>query len=129
MYLNKGNEPTFLNVRRRQVFDLTAGRTLVGNLVSDWHVSREECLHDHRYICFKIESQVLETVIYRKPKETDWAGYRQDLSALIGSISKNIRSRLDLKLAAEEMQQSILLSHHHNRRTRLADSPNKFPPW
>ena len=40
--LNKGNEPTFLNVRRRQVIDQTLWITLVGNLVSDWHVSSEE---------------------------------------------------------------------------------------
>ena len=123
--LNKGSEPTFLNVRRRQVIDPTLGTTLVGNLVSDWHVSSEESLSDHRYICFKIESQVFETVIYRNPKETDWAGYRQDLSALIGGIAKNIHSRLDFELAADEMQQSILLSYHHNSRTRLADSPRK----
>jgi hypothetical protein len=42
-------------------------------------------------------NQVLETVIYRNPKETDWAGYRQDLSALIEGFSKNIRRRLDLE--------------------------------
>ena len=71
--LNKGNEPTFLNVRRRQVFDLTLGTMLVGNLVSDWHLSSEESLSDQRYIFFLIESQVFETVIYRNPKETDWA--------------------------------------------------------
>jgi hypothetical protein len=52
--------------------------------VSDWHVSIEESLSDHRYICFIIESQVFETVIYRNPKENDLAAYRQDLSALIG---------------------------------------------
>ena len=77
--------------------------------MTDWYVSSEESLSDHRYICFKIKSQVLETVIYRNPKETDWTGYRQDLSALIGGISKNIRSRLDLELATDKMQQSILL--------------------
>ena len=54
--LNKGNEPTFLNVRRRQVIDLTPRTTLVGKLVSDWLVSSEESPSDHRYICFKIES-------------------------------------------------------------------------
>jgi hypothetical protein len=32
--LNKGNEPTFLYVKRRQVIDLTLRTTLVGNLVS-----------------------------------------------------------------------------------------------
>ena len=39
--LNKGYETTFLNVRRRKVIDLTLGTTLIGNLVSDWHVSSE----------------------------------------------------------------------------------------
>jgi hypothetical protein len=100
--LSKSNEPTFLNIRSWQVIGLTLGITLVGDLVPDWHVPSEESLSDHRYICFKIESQVFVTVIYRNRKETDWAGYRQDLSALIGGISKNILSRLDLEMAAVE---------------------------
>ena len=48
--LNKGNKPTFLNNRRREVIDLTLGTTLVGNRVSDWYVSSEESLSDHRYM-------------------------------------------------------------------------------
>ena len=47
--LNKGNKPTFLNVRRRQVIDLTLRTTSVENLVSEWHVSSEESFSDHRY--------------------------------------------------------------------------------
>ena len=50
--LHKGNEPTFLNVRRRQIIDLTLETMLVGNLMSDWQVSTEESLSDHRYIYF-----------------------------------------------------------------------------
>ena len=34
-----------------------------------------------------------------------------------------------MELAADEMQQSILLSYHHNCRTRLADSPREVPWW
>jgi hypothetical protein len=34
-----------------------------------------------------------------------------------------------LELAADEMQQSILLSYYHYCRTRLADSPKKVPWW
>jgi hypothetical protein len=34
-----------------------------------------------------------------------------------------------LELAADEMQQSILLTYYHNSRTRLADLPKKFPWW
>jgi hypothetical protein len=68
-------------------------------------------------------------VICRKARETDWAKYRHDLSALIRVISKNIRSRLDLELVADEMQQSVLLSFYHYCRIKLADSPRKVPWW
>ena len=34
-----------------------------------------------------------------------------------------------MELAADEMQQSILLFYHHNCRTRLADSPRNVPWW
>jgi hypothetical protein len=47
-FLNTCNEPTFLNVRKRHVIDLTLGTMLVGNLVPDWHVSSEESLSDNR---------------------------------------------------------------------------------
>ena len=59
-------------------------------------------------------------MIFRNPKDTDWAGYRQYVSDLIGDISKNILSRLNLELAADEIQQSIVLSDRHNCRIRLA---------
>ena len=52
--LRKGNEPTFLKVRTRQVIDITLGTTFVENLVSDWHESIKESISDHRFICFKI---------------------------------------------------------------------------
>ena len=66
-------------------------------------------------------------MIYRNPNEADWAGYIEDVSGLIGNISDNIRSRLDLELAVDEIQQSILLSYYHNCKTSLAGSPRKVP--
>ena len=59
---NKGNEPSFLNVMRRQVIDQILGTTVVRNLASDWHVPIEESLSDHRFICFNFESQVFKGV-------------------------------------------------------------------
>ena len=97
--------------------------------MSDWHVSSKESLSEHRYVCFKIESVVFKTVIFRNIMEIDWAGYRQDFSALIVVISKNIRSRLELESDAEEMQQYMLLSYYHNCKTRHSSSPRKNPRW
>jgi hypothetical protein len=48
--LNQGNEHTFVIRNRKEVIDLTLGTNRIGNLVSNWHVSDEPSLSDHRYI-------------------------------------------------------------------------------
>jgi hypothetical protein len=50
--LNQGNEPTFVVRNRKEVIDLTLGTNRIGNLVSNWHVSDNPSLSDHRYISF-----------------------------------------------------------------------------
>jgi hypothetical protein len=52
--LNCGNEPTFMVSNRKEVIDLTLGTNEIANLVSNWHVSDETSLSDHRYICFQL---------------------------------------------------------------------------
>jgi hypothetical protein len=48
--LNQGNEPTFEVCNRKEDIDLTLGTNKISNLVSDWHVSGEPSLLDHRYM-------------------------------------------------------------------------------
>jgi hypothetical protein len=45
---NHGNEPTFVVCNRREVIDLTLGTNKIINLVSNWHLSDEPSLSDHR---------------------------------------------------------------------------------
>jgi hypothetical protein len=52
--LNHGNEPTFVVCNRKVVIDLTLGTNKIVNLVSNWHVSEEQSLSDHSFICFQI---------------------------------------------------------------------------
>jgi hypothetical protein len=47
---NHGNEPTFVVCNMKEVIDLTLGSNKIVNLVSNWHVSDELSLSDHRYI-------------------------------------------------------------------------------
>jgi hypothetical protein len=54
--LNKGNERNFWVCNRQEVIDLTLGTNKIGNLISNWHVSDEPSLSDHRYICFTISN-------------------------------------------------------------------------
>jgi hypothetical protein len=52
--LNKGNEPTFVISNRKEVIDLTLGIDKIRDLVTNWHVSDEISLSDHRYILFQV---------------------------------------------------------------------------
>ena len=66
--LNKGNEPTFVVSNRQEVIDLTLGTDKVVDLVSDWHVSDETSLSDHRYIQFQVSDIKISKITYRNPK-------------------------------------------------------------
>jgi hypothetical protein len=52
--LNKGNEPIFVIHSSADVTDLTFQTNKRGNLESNWHVSGEISLSDHRYILFQV---------------------------------------------------------------------------
>jgi hypothetical protein len=70
--LNHGNDPTFVVSNRKEVIDLTLGTNKIANLVSNWHVSDETSLSDHRYICFQIGNILINQVTYRNPRRTNW---------------------------------------------------------
>jgi hypothetical protein len=52
--LNRSNKPALVAHNRKEVIDLTLWTNNIGDLVSNWHVSDEPSLSDHRYICFQI---------------------------------------------------------------------------
>ncbi|KAL6419491.1 hypothetical protein ACFW04_000801 [Cataglyphis niger] len=78
--LNKGNEPTFQNVLRREVLDLIlCSRNLIPEIVG-WQVSFEPSLSDHRQIAFRLANVKPEAIYKRNPKRTNWDSFREDLS-------------------------------------------------
>jgi hypothetical protein len=80
----KGNEPTFVVTNRQEVIDLTLGTDKVVDLVSDWRVSDETSLSDHRYIQFQVSDAEISKITYRNPKRTNWESYREDLKVYLG---------------------------------------------
>ena len=62
--LNYGNTPTFVISNRKEVIDLTLWTDKIVDLVSNWHVSDEISLSDHRYIVFQVGSHV---ATFRQP--------------------------------------------------------------
>ena len=53
--MNRGNSPTFVTKNRSEVLDITLATQNISNRISQWHVSNEDSLSDHREINFYFE--------------------------------------------------------------------------
>lgn len=69
--LNEGNKPTFINIRRQKVIDITLATASVKHRIKWWHVSDEESLSDHRYILFEITRVKPTCLSYWDPHRTN----------------------------------------------------------
>jgi hypothetical protein len=127
--LNQGNEPTFVICNRKEVTDLTLGNNRIGNLVSNWHVSDELSLSDHRYICFQIGNIDIAKVTSRDPKRTNWESYKDNLKVNYGTMTGKIRMIWDIDLAVDQLQRAIILSCHNNCQAETTRSPMTAPWW
>jgi hypothetical protein len=83
--LNQGNKPTSVIRNRKEVIDLPPGTNRIGNLVSNWHVSDEPSLSDHRYVCFQIGNTDITRFTFRDPKRTNWEPYKDNLKVNLGT--------------------------------------------
>jgi hypothetical protein len=94
--LNHGNEPTSVVCNGKEVIDLTLGTNQIVNPVSNWHVSDELSLSDHRYtyICFQLGNILINQVTFRKHRRTNWDSYKDDLMVnLQNLIVKNAHNK------------------------------------
>jgi hypothetical protein len=76
--LNRGNEPTFSNIARQEVIDITLGSLGLLDSIADWEVSVEPSMSDHRHILFTLRGSVPVPLI-RNPKGTNWDSFQEDL--------------------------------------------------
>jgi hypothetical protein len=127
--LNKGNKPTFVVTNRQEVIDLTLRTDNIRDLVSNWHVSDETSLSDHRYILFQVGDLDISRITYHNPKRTNWESYREDLKVNLGAVPRVVHLVRDVELAVDLVQQAILSSYHQNRPARMALSPRRVPWW
>jgi hypothetical protein len=108
--LNKGNEPTFIISNRKEVTDLTLVTDKRADLVSNWHVSDETSLSDHRYKVFHVGDLEVTRHTYCKPKRTNWESYQEDLMAKLGIVPRVIHLVYGVEPAVDTLQQAILTS-------------------
>ena len=81
--LNKGNESTFCTSVRQEVIDITLGSYGLMDSTTDWEVSMEPSLSDHRHIMFNVRGSA--PVLYiRNPRGTNWGSFRGSLREKLG---------------------------------------------
>jgi hypothetical protein len=110
---------------------LTPGTNRIGNLVSNWHVSDEPSLLDHRYRCSHIGNidTRITRVTFRDPKRTNWELCKDNLKVNLGTTSQKIRMTRDINLAVDQLQRAIILSYHNNCQAKTTHSPRTVPWW
>jgi hypothetical protein len=114
---------------RQEVIDLTLGTDKVVDLVSDWHVSHETSLSDHRYILFQVSDIEISEITYRNRTRTNWESYQEELKVNLGAVPRVVHSVWDMELAVDLVQHAILSSYHKNCPARMALSPRRVPWW
>ncbi|KAJ8915355.1 hypothetical protein NQ315_008242 [Exocentrus adspersus] len=83
--LNRGTKPTFVTRNRQKMIDITISNSWSSHLVTNWRVSSEVSMSDHRHILFHLETgTVPEEREYRNPKLTVWSTYKDILSRNVG---------------------------------------------
>lgn len=126
--LNNGNEPTFITKTRKEVIDLTLSTTKLANSITDWLVSKEVSMSDHRLIEFSINCQIiLETTVKRNPRKANWVKY----SDILDNLSLTSHTPLtieDLEFSASELSDAIVTAFNSScpiSKPRLETNP----PW
>jgi hypothetical protein len=75
---NRGKQPTFCTSVRQEVIDITLGLYGLLDSITDWEVSLEPSLSDHRHILFTLRDSV-PVLLTRNPRGTNWGSFREDL--------------------------------------------------
>lgn len=124
--LNRGNEPTFCNVSRQEVIDITLGSY---GLLESWEVSRKPSLSDHGHILFTLRGSFPAPLI-RNPRGTNWGSFRKDLrDKLERGPELNMEDEAGLGLAVQGIQQALVTAYEENCPLRPTKNGRKSLKW
>ncbi|XP_057329823.1 uncharacterized protein LOC130670435 [Microplitis mediator] len=111
--LNVGSRPTFVTSWRQEVIDITLGSNKIAQSVTNWRVSEEDSLSDHRRIHFSLEGSRNGGTggTYRNRKATDWLIYKKELVGRLGEPCGTLRTAGRIEQAVEHLQTAIVQSY------------------
>lgn len=82
---NRGSEPTFITVNRREVLDLTLITKANCFRVTNWRVSEQASLSDHCWILFEVQFTIEPHKSFRNIRRTNWKKFSETVRANMGS--------------------------------------------
>jgi len=86
---NKGNKPTFVVTIRQKVIDITLATSNID--LCKWKVSDDDSLSNHKYIEFRITTELQPMPPWRNPRATRWDAYIKDLEEAMGGEGYGLR--------------------------------------
>ena len=123
---NKGNKPTFCDVRREEVIDVTFCSTNMLDCVENWHVSDDLTFSDHNRIEFYIVTDMdvsNPNPAYRNVRKTDFIKYNNILKDNIISCTGTTLDDM-----ANELEEAIMSAYKASCKEQKA-SRKKKPQW
>jgi ribonuclease HI len=127
--LNRGSTPTFVIRQRQEVLDITLGCRNAARLVSNWEVSSEASLSDHRQIRFSIGAEKPEPSYYRNPRATDWGAYRATLEGKLAGCIMRLKTPEDIEWAVAHLQSSMKTAYEKACPRKKNSRVQRVPWW
>ncbi|KAJ8913284.1 hypothetical protein NQ315_010950 [Exocentrus adspersus] len=127
--LNRGTKPTFVTRNRQEVIDITISNSWSSHLVTNWHVSSEVSMSDHRHILFNLETgTVPEEREYRNPKLTVWSTYKDILSRNVGPpVRPHIIPQIESSV--KNLTKAVVHAYEQSCPVRKVRSRHSVPWW
>ena len=127
--LNQGNGPTFCNVYRQEVIDITLGSHGLLESIIGLEVSQDPFLSDHRLILFTLRGSFPAPQI-RNTRGTGWGSFQEDLrDNLERGPEMTMKDEAGLGLAVHWIQQALNTAYEDNCSLRLAKKGRKSLKW
>ena len=121
---NIGNEPTFVNVIRNEVIDITLATPQIVDNITNWKVCKNDMLSDHRAITFEVDFNIIvENRKYRNPRTTNWDNYRYNLKNELENITYDV----DLNKQVNILNKTISTAYVNSCREKT--EKKKRPDW
>ena len=109
--MNIGSKPTFVTSNRSEVIDITLANELGAKLIQNWHVSDNESLSDHKYLCFEVSATKPSPLVKRNIRKMDTSIFLSKLEELAPTLPIEVGySSSSIDEAANQLQKVIQIA-------------------